>query len=250
VRRAISLAVDRQDIIDTVFGGAGTPQGWIAWFWRGRVWPETWDEMGQWYKFDPQQAKQLLQAAGVQTPVTVDLRFTGQVNPGGNLLGDPYVESARRDLKAIGIELNPKPFDVVGAGRAFFAADWPGLFSTSTSGSGSVDPDRAVQYLVTGSGLNGAGVGDPMVDDLFAKQRAAVDPTERMKVLNQLEQYVNYDQLLRGIQMPSGFGYSLWRKYQHNLVDINGLWISGASLKQSWNSWQEDKAAKRTIESF
>jgi ABC-type transport system substrate-binding protein len=251
VRRALSLAVDRQDIIDTVFGGAATPQGWLAWFFRGRVWPETYDEMGQWYKYDPQQAKQLLQAAGFQTPVTVDMVFAGQVSPGTNSAsGDPYIEPVRRDLKAIGIELNLKPIDAVGITRAFFVPDWKGFYSYRVTGAGNVDADNSVQYLVTGSGLNGPGVSDPMLDDLFAKQRAATDVNSRFKALNDIEQYANRDQLLCGIQLPVGFGYSMWRKYGHNLLDPNGEWISGGGMKVTWSSWQEDKAAKRNIDSY
>jgi hypothetical protein len=107
-----------------------------------------------------------------------------------------------------------------------------------------------VQGLVTGGGLNGVGVSDPHLDELFAKERATFDANERISVFNQLEQYANQDQLLRGAQLPVGFGLSMWRKYLHNIIDPNGKWISGGGLQQLNVSWLDQKVAKRDLNSF
>jgi ABC-type transport system substrate-binding protein len=249
VRRAMSLAVNRQDIVDTVFGGAATAHDWIPWYYRGRYFPETFDEMGQWYKYDPQQAKQLLQAAGWQSGTKVDLYFSGSILPGtGTTSGDPYIESIKRDFSAVGIELNLKP---LGPGdTSYYGQQWNGLFSTASGSGVALDADNWVQYLVTGSGLNGAGVSDPMLDALFQKERSTVNVDDRAKVFNDIEQYANRDALLRGVQLPSGFGLSLWRKYLHNVIDTTSWWINGGAGQEMANVWQDDKAAKRNIDSY
>jgi ABC-type transport system substrate-binding protein len=250
VRRALSLAVNRQDIVDTAFGGAASAKPWIPWYFRGQFWPEPFDQLGPWYSYDPGQAKQLLQAAGVNTPIHVDLYFQGQINPGeGTANGNPYVESVRHDLGAIGIVLDLKPLDALGASRTFNAQQWNGLFSTSIGALG-LDADYQVQRLVTGAAVNGTGVSDPMVDALFTKERATFDTNERIKVFEQIETYVNRDQMLRGIQLPDGFGMAVWRKYLHNLIDTSGWWINGTTGQQFTQAWIDDKAPKRTIDSY
>jgi peptide/nickel transport system substrate-binding protein len=251
VRRAMSLAVNRQDMVDTLFGGAASAHDWIPWYYRGRFFPETFDEMGPWYKYDPAQAKQLLQAAGVQTPMKVDLNFAGQVLPGtGTSTGDPYVESIRRDFAAVGIEVNLKPAAQNAVGTTFYGQQWNGLFSTASGSGVALDADNWAQYLVTGSGVNGAGVSDPQFDALFEKERSTVNVDERAKVFDQIEQYANRDQLLRGVQLPSGFGMGLWRKYLHNVVDTASWWLNGGGGQELSGAWLDDKAPKRNLDSF
>jgi peptide/nickel transport system substrate-binding protein len=250
VRRALALAVNSQDIVDTVFGGAATAKDWIPWYYRGRAWPEAFGEQGVWQKYDPAQARQLLQAAGVQTPVKIDLTFSGQVLPGaGTVTGNPYVESVRRDYKAIGVELELKPTDVLGASRTYSGAQWNGLFATSIGGVG-LDADLWVQQLVTGAGLNGIGVSDPNLDSLFKKQRSVTDVPARQKIYDEIETYVNRDQVLRGTQLPSGFGFGIWRKYIHNAIDTTSWWINGGSGQQMTHVWLDDKAPRRSIDAF
>ncbi len=60
VRKALNLAVNKQEIIDTLFLGKATPYG-CAFFW-----PEQpgWDPAWKPYPYDPKQAKQLLAEAG------------------------------------------------------------------------------------------------------------------------------------------------------------------------------------------
>ena len=53
-------------MIDTVQGGAASAHDFIPWYYRGRFFPETFDEMGPWYKYDPAQAKQALELGSCQ----------------------------------------------------------------------------------------------------------------------------------------------------------------------------------------
>jgi peptide/nickel transport system substrate-binding protein len=59
VRRALNLAVDRQEIIDKALRGYGTPAS-------GPIWPQHWayDDSVQPFGFDPRQAEALLDGAG------------------------------------------------------------------------------------------------------------------------------------------------------------------------------------------
>ena len=63
VRRALNLAVDRRQVIDTVAGGRGVPA-------VDAIWPNHWarDAAAPAFPFDPQAARAALDAAGLKRP--------------------------------------------------------------------------------------------------------------------------------------------------------------------------------------
>ncbi len=66
VRRALSLLIDRDAIVKSLAQGmAGWGYG-QDWTYFGQEWPWEPNQLGAWMKHDPQQAKQLLDAAGVK----------------------------------------------------------------------------------------------------------------------------------------------------------------------------------------
>ena len=84
-------AINHQEIIDIVFGGASSQTSFIAWPWQGIPWPKPLSEMGDAYQYDPAGAQQLLDAAGVGE-VSVPILFIGEITPGaGDPTGNPYV---------------------------------------------------------------------------------------------------------------------------------------------------------------
>jgi peptide/nickel transport system substrate-binding protein len=54
----------------------------------------------------------------------------------------------------------------------------------------SDDPDQFLGRFATGSTQNWGRFSDPQVDDLFSRQARALDPTERKKLINQMERRV------------------------------------------------------------
>ena len=42
----------------------------------------------------------------------------------------------------------------------------------------------------------------------------------------------------------------VWRKYIHNMIDTASWWINGGVAQEFAESWQDDKAAKRDINSY
>ncbi len=249
-RRALSLAINTQSIIDNTFGGAATVGTFIPWYFRGRAWPETVEELGQWHKYDPEGAKNLLSAANIQTPVTVDFYFGGEVSPGTGVPTDPYAESVQRDLQAIGIEAKFKPLDRTANRTTYFGGEWTGLYVRNQT-IVAFDADRWLQQAVTDSGLNGTGVSDSRVDELFRKERATVDPDERAQVFQEIEDYVTKDQLLLGPPLPNLVSMSVWQKYIHNLIDSTNGWINGQTGQQYPHVWlDEGVSSSRDIDSF
>jgi peptide/nickel transport system substrate-binding protein len=249
VRQAFNLAIDHQDITDTVFGGAATMRSYIPWFYNGQAWPKTLKEMGEFYAHDVAKAKSLLSAAGVQTPRTVELYFVGEVLAGtGQITGNPYVESVQRDLKQIGINVELKT--VPRTSTLFYEQGWNGLFASSTGSATATDSDDFFNFVLTGSPLNGGGLSDAKIDATHKKLRETLDNDEKMKLNAEIDKYISEEALLWGLLMPDMFQFTLWRKYAHNLIDTAAWWISGGGGNVVSNSWLDDKAPSRNIDSF
>jgi peptide/nickel transport system substrate-binding protein len=106
VRQAINHAINRQDIIDKVFGGDASfssiiPPGYGDW-----PLPEA-DLKNNYLKFDVDKAKSLLQAAGFGSGFEMELQ---SINPPRYITQSAEVVSEH--LKAVGIKANVVPLEI------------------------------------------------------------------------------------------------------------------------------------------
>jgi ABC-type transport system substrate-binding protein len=212
--------------------------------------PKTLDEMGEWNKYDPKNAKALLSAAG-QASLKLDMYFGGQISPGtGAATGDPLVESFRRDLKAVGVELNLQPLDALGSQRTFYGGQWKGMFHHGAGSATALGSDDFLAAIRAKSGLNGVGVNDSKVEELINKINGSFKLDEQIGINKQIDQYVAEDQILFGPLLPDTFAYTTWKKYLHNAVETPNWWITGGGGQLLTEAWVDSKAPKRDIGSF
>jgi ABC-type transport system substrate-binding protein len=253
-RRAVSMAINRQAIKDDLYGGAANDKTWIGSGWLGKLWPPPYSEQGEWMKFDPVAAKNLLAQFGVspETPIDMDYRTVaaepvvglGSIQGPAVLALDTYLAN----LKEVGINLNFITLEPRGLNPIIYGeAGWTGMANGTVSGAG-LDADVIIQSAVTGSGTNWTRAGDSKIDDLWRKTRSETDNDKRTDLNNEIEEYVNQDQQFLGPQIPNPFGYSTWRKYMHNLIDPSSMWISGGMRVDSARWWQDASAPKRNID--
>ena len=250
VRRALSKAVNRQDIIETVFGGAASMNGFIAFPYQGLPWPRTIDEMGEWQKYDVAAARQLLDAAGIARGTTIPVLYQGQVAASGGATGDAYVEPLRRDFRAVGIDLRLEPQDAIGFTRSHYGGQWNGLSSVGVGGSATLDADGYFRFVETGTGLNGSGVSDPTVDGLVQRWRATYDTNQQFDIARQVERYVVDDQVLLGLSVPENFGLQIWHKHLKNVIDNPSWYINGGAGQMFTEMWLDHGVPARDINSF
>ncbi len=105
VRRAASLALDRQGLIDSAYNGRGvwanlTNAGLGKWYLDPRS--KDQGDSAQWFKHDPQQAKQLLTAAGA---LGTEFKFFYPNNAYGDIF-NAYADAARGMLADAGLKFN------------------------------------------------------------------------------------------------------------------------------------------------
>jgi ABC-type transport system substrate-binding protein len=129
VRQAMQFAVDREQILDTVFYGHGT----IAWVPSPRTSWAYADDLEDTYSYDPERARELLAEAGYPDGFSIPLLIRGT--------SGPHLDQAQifqQNLADIGVEVELIPTEL--------PQYWPQLFDSAftivshATGDATVDP--------------------------------------------------------------------------------------------------------------
>ncbi|HET7876109.1 MAG TPA: ABC transporter substrate-binding protein [Methylomirabilota bacterium] len=215
VRQAMSLAIDRQGIIDAVFEGSGVFNPPVPAALREWTLPMTQlGEGAKYYKYDPAEAKRLLAAAGYPNGFPGALCFTTY---GSTVLVD-QMQLVLKHLKDVGIDakLDQREYG------AYFAACFHGKFDSMAFGPQTpfLEPDNVLfsQYY-PGEPRNQSHINDPVVADLLIRQRRTVDPAKRREVLHDIQRYLAKQQYY--VQLASTIYIGVWegalKNYSPNL---------------------------------
>lgn len=202
VRKAISLAIDRKTITETVFSGTRAPADdfinpAIPGYRQGACDACT---------YNPAEAKKLYDAA--KGPKTIELGYNAD---GGH---KEWIEAVANNLRAnLGIEVTPKPFEKFqGILDALDAKEYKGLFRMGWS----IDYPSAENYLTPifgtgsiGTGSNYGGYSNKAFDELVAKGDQAADAAEGLKFYQQADDILIKDLPYIPVYFyRSNFGYS------------------------------------------
>jgi peptide/nickel transport system substrate-binding protein len=175
MRKAVDLAVDRQDLIDKAAFGEG--------FFSGPVSPslDYWtlpqDEVREFYKVDLTEAKRLVEAAGYGNGMEVDVPVMNVQN----LTKDAAI--VKEHLAKIGITLNIQPKDIaVLLAQYLYPGNFQMLWFYNLP---YVEPDRPIcQWFSKGiAGVSFTGYDNPVMDDWVWKERSEFDPQKRREIV-------------------------------------------------------------------
>ena len=166
VRKALSLAIDRNALNQVVFEGAFAPGN------------QPYSPTSPWYNAefpvperDVEAAKALLAEAGYPDGVTIEVQVAN--NPVQTQV--MQVIQAMASEAGITIELAAKEFATLLADQS------AGDYTASQIGwSGRVDPDGNIhQFMTTGGGINDSKYSDPDMDRVLNEARLSTDPAVR-----------------------------------------------------------------------
>lgn len=183
VRKAMALAIDRNAIAKTLYGGAATPaSGWGLYPFSGELTAPG---------YDPAQAKELLKAANWPADYVMDMWV--QASP---QLGDvqTLTEAIAAMFSAVGIKTKIEPIDAATAQQKYQAFDVSGVI-TASAGRQWFDPQPAWQVLFHSGSLYESFYSkemDAMIDDL-AK---TIDPDQRITKEKAIQHYMIDDQMV------------------------------------------------------
>ena len=197
VRQAIGFGVDRDEFIKTMSGGQG------AWSLAG-AFPDTFtqDEIKKLVKHDPQQAKQLLNAAGFGNGLDLEFIYPGKE------YGDIYISEMQllqSQMQKIGINLKLKSVEKDDFSNAKKASRYVITIQPKGDLQGDVDA-YAFASFYSSSKDNYTGSKDPKLDQMLEAQREEADPTKRKELVREAVKYINVDQAY-GIAIHYGMTY-------------------------------------------
>ncbi|MDO5528983.1 MAG: ABC transporter substrate-binding protein [Paracoccus sp. (in: a-proteobacteria)] len=166
VRQALSLAIDRAALNQVVFGGAFEP--------ANQPFPPSSPFHSADFPVperDLDRARALLEEAGVETPLRVDINVS--TNP--DLLTVMQVVQSMANEAGFDVRIVSKEFATLIADNA------AGDFQASQQGwSGRIDPDGNLhQFVVTGAGFNDGHYSNAEVDRLLNEARVTSDHEAR-----------------------------------------------------------------------
>ncbi len=182
VRKAISLAIDRTDLIEGSLQGSAVYSGFVAAPLREYAWSQ--EKMSDKFKPDPARAKQMLADAGYGQGQARFVLTTVQ-----NYV--PDAEVVQRQLRDAGVDVQINVSPVAGSGTVLRQGGFEAVFGAITS------PPFLVSYQVgemvrSGGAGNFIGFSDPKVDRLAEAQGRELNPAKRQQTVAELQDYL-YD---------------------------------------------------------
>lgn len=197
VRRALTMAIDRQRIIDGLLGGFGQPAtGMIP------SWSPMYTQM-QPLPYDVNQAKALLAEAGwrdtnndgVADKDGQPLRFTLTINSANRTHAD-IAQVVQQQLKAAGVAIDIRPQEFQSMLQQYKAREYDAVLANWSLDTFKVDPTplfSCAQARVKGS-ANRTGYCNPQADQLAEQGMRSTDAGQAKQVWAQWAQLIQQDQ--------------------------------------------------------
>lgn len=180
VRRALSLALDRQALADTVLGGYGAVGTFLP---PSQIAGYVDDGSGlPYYTRDVEQAKALLAEAGYADGLTIpEFKIVA-----ANQLDVQCAQLMQAQWAEAGINVQINPMEV-GA----ILDDWTsGNYQMATVGGvWTPDPNQEVQAMYSQSAMGqGQGINDPELDALIEDGLSTTDEADRIEIYQQIQE--------------------------------------------------------------
>jgi len=222
VRQALSLALNRQEIVDTSLLGLGAISTHIPP--ADEYWTLPEPQNQPMFKQNVEQAKRLLAEAGVS-----NLKLPVKIGPDASYTADS--ELIQSQLKQAGIEL-----DIVKREQAAWIEDFLKVNHDSTlmAYSSYVDPDGYFyQQMYSSSASTRTGIKSEKLDALLDKGRTTTDRKERQQIYFDVQKLVAQEayELVLYAQIA---GFEAMKPYVKGYVPLGKTFGRGPQLRQVW----------------
>ena len=226
IRRALTMAMDRQEMLDIIFDGIGKALHVIPW-------PFLFDqevtlgspELGQWFRYAPEEAKKLLAAAGAEN-LEVNNSYYAYTS-GLEQMSEVY----QAQLAEVGIKMTGGKVDYTEFNSQWVPSQLPDI-STSAWATSGYDGDNWFHGQVhSQSPGNRWRTNDPEIDAWAEAQQVELDPDARSELWRKIWDK-DLDQMYRPT-MPWGFTIEIYQPW------VRGLRFTGTSPgdNNSYYTW-------------
>ena len=234
VRQAMSIAINRDELMDIVFDGLAKAGSVIPW-------PYVFGEeptiesglLGNWLRHDPAEAMKLLQAAGAEGLTMENSYYPYSTAYTGT------TEVVQAHLRDVGIDLTGGAVDYTQ-----FNSQWiPRLLpdaSTSAWATTGFDADNFFHgQLHSESPGNRWQMNDPQLDEWTSAQQLELDPEARKDIWRQIWDR-DLDMMYR-VPLPIGLGFNVYQpwvrgtRFTGTAPGDNSFYYNfGAMIHESW----------------
>jgi peptide/nickel transport system substrate-binding protein len=226
VRQAASFAIDRAGLTTAVYGGTAKP----AW---NFISPLSWGYdtfAAQMYRYDPNQAKQILDAAGWKVGrdgfrersgerLTFDLVFRARRD-------EPRSEFIQANLRAVGIDCRLVALEIAAQRAAIRGRNYEGVYTWDPQS----DPDMLREIAYTNGVYNRSFYSNPQVDKWLDDAMGLVSKTARKPL------YVNVQRQIMRDAIGVPFSHSFLVHAQR--VEVMDVHVDGMGANTIWyDAW-------------
>jgi len=239
VRRAVSMALDREKMNQNVFDGDAYPLPPMPWAMAGFTdWPPKTEWLGKYYQYNPEEAKRLLAEAGFPNGFKTTITYVQTTSPWADAL---IIE--QDNLRKIGIDAEIKALDAAAYTASLYNKGWDNLrYGGPITGGYDFDDWVYVPHY-TGSPVNYDGMSDPEIDRLLDKHRAEQSEQERAKLARQIWDTLT-DKVYR-VTNITPHRYNVTHPYVQNYAENTYAWAPYYGSHQIVTTWLEMDAPGR-----
>jgi len=236
LRRAVSVGIDRDAISKAIWNNEAEPQ-FYAYLSLGDKALHMTDlpaDTAQWYKYNPGQAKQLLQAGGMADHEFKLVYFTGFLGPSYEQTGQTLANM----LQQAGFKITPfagdYQRDYIGGGKGVrygnYDKDW--IIYTGLSGYDEVD-EYMFNYFHSAATSGLAKLKDPEFDAMMSKARATLEETQRTKAYLDIQRYVA-DKMYAIAGLPQANVYTMVNPRVQNFQKSSSYGVGTEEFSKLW----------------
>lgn len=224
VRQAISMAMDREGMAETIIGG-GTYGAPVSPTLASFTLSES--DRRSYYSYDLEAAQELLAEAGYPDGFAVNLIYTDRYGARWTRMTEWIAE----DMRRLGLDVTFETLDY----STYFGSRWPdGEFDMQLGPQTPfVEPDEWLrgQYGTDG-GRNWYNNSDPVLDELLAEQLTLVDPAARQEKILEIQVYIAENMLapipiwnqLTDMQLGPDVR-NFWRHQTYGMAGVEHIWL-------------------------
>lgn len=231
VRRAISLAINRQAWLKTLHEGEGCvdngPVPCALQAWKLDISKEDPAKVKYSVGYDPAEAKRLLADAGFSQGLAVTMNYAAVVY---GAVWDSRYQLAQQDLEKLGVKVTLAPQEY----GLYISTTYLGKYEQMAIGPvtpfGEVD-DWLYGFYYPGQTNNRGHVDDPQLNPLLVAQRQALDPSERKRIVLEIQRYL-LDKAYY-IYLPIGYTFSVHSPRVRNFQQHDSYGM-GKMIQWTW----------------
>ena len=242
VRQALSVGMNRAEQKEGVYNGlaaAGYGQNWTFFRddesdWGFREWPWTEAELGDFARFDPQEGRMLLDAAGYNDANPLEFQF--MMHNVANTYLNLYELVRDQWKRNLGVTANHEQIEVENWIAKVVTRDFTDALFTWLIGAEMDADGLAYGKMHSDSSSNWYGISDPEIDQWCLDQRRELDVDKRSDILEK----IRIKELNNMWRVFAVNPYRLYarRGYLYNRIDTYNAWNPGWGATNVERVWK------------